>query len=340
MASLPDRCHVAIVGGGVTGLSCACRLAELGHDVVVVDRAFGDGATCRSGGIIVGDTVIGPAPGFADCHLELRAWIEEHDVECSLQWTGCAELDRVDDTVDGTQSPTGCGASWRDGRAVRVTRMVDGGTLDPASLLSGLAHTAHRSGAQLVDAAEAFRFTLDGGHIIIETSAGTLRCDGLVAATDASAIPGDGADPWPERSITVVLETSAIDGEVTDAIGWHGRWPFYTNDFPLLWGRLMPSGGLMAGRELVPLTTDADSLRRDIDDAGRRLTARIRGLHPALASIGIRRVWAGPIARDARGIPAIVRHPSLPNTWLAGGYGGHGIAQAFRVGRRVADQVG
>ena len=72
---LPRSCEVLVVGAGVTGLSAALALASEGRDVVIVDRRFGSGAACRSGGIIVGDTLIGPAPGFEGCDLELRDWV-------------------------------------------------------------------------------------------------------------------------------------------------------------------------------------------------------------------------------------------------------------------------
>src|SRR5690348_13428349 len=74
VTALPARTDVAIVGAGVTGLSAALRLVAMRREVLVLDRAFGDGAACRSGGIVLGDTLVGAAPGFEGCENDLRGW--------------------------------------------------------------------------------------------------------------------------------------------------------------------------------------------------------------------------------------------------------------------------
>ena len=61
----PARCAVIVVGAGIAGLSTALTLSERSVPVIVLDRQFGGGATGRSGGIVLGDTLVGPAPEFA-----------------------------------------------------------------------------------------------------------------------------------------------------------------------------------------------------------------------------------------------------------------------------------
>src|SRR4029453_14643022 len=72
---LPARCHMLVIGGGITGLAAALRIARRNRDVVVVEHAFGSGATSRSGGIILGDTLVGAASEFDGCERALREWI-------------------------------------------------------------------------------------------------------------------------------------------------------------------------------------------------------------------------------------------------------------------------
>src|SRR5215468_9862250 len=93
-AAPPPHCDVVIVGAGITGLSAAMTCARAGRNVVVLDRAFGTGATARSGGVVIGDTVEGPAPGFNGCEQTLREWIEQSGADCDLRWRGCLELAR------------------------------------------------------------------------------------------------------------------------------------------------------------------------------------------------------------------------------------------------------
>jgi glycine/D-amino acid oxidase-like deaminating enzyme len=72
---LPTHADVVVVGSGVSGLVTALHLAEHGLAVVVIDRQFGTGATSRSGGIVLGDTLEGPAPGFEHCERRFGDWI-------------------------------------------------------------------------------------------------------------------------------------------------------------------------------------------------------------------------------------------------------------------------
>jgi glycine/D-amino acid oxidase-like deaminating enzyme len=333
VASLPAHADVAIVGAGVTGLSAALRFAEAGRDVVILDRAFGDGAACRSGGIILGDTLVGAATGFDGCEQELRQWVQTHGVRGGLDWQGCIELDR-----NAARLPRPI--DWRDAGIVRAGDVVSGGTLDPAALVEALAREAHARGARFVNGADVSSLAPGDAAIHLQSSAGTLAAKTVVMATDATSYPGD-FDPWPIRAITVVIETAPPAPAALRRSGWPERQPFYTNDLPLLWGRHLPSGGLLVGRELLAARADdAAGTRRAIHAAGLRLGARIRGLHPAFVDLDVVRVWAGPIARTQAGVPSLHVDPAHPGLVWAGGYGGHGLAQAFRLGRRAAEAIG
>jgi glycine/D-amino acid oxidase-like deaminating enzyme len=220
-----------------------------------------------------------------------------------------------------------------------VAKTVPGGTLDPSRLVVCLATAAIDTRVTIVDDVEVEGWTGSGPSIALATNRGRVEVDRLLVAVDAAARTTPD-DPWPTRVYTVALETEAIDAERAAAAGWSDRMPFYTNELPLLWGRATSDGSLLAGRELVAIEQESDAdLASDLTAAGDRLIARVRALHPAFASVRIRRIWAGPIARDASGIPGVRRNPSIPNVWWAGGYGGHGLAQAFRLGQIAADAV-
>ena len=328
---LPRHAECVVIGAGITGLTGAAALATAGRDVVLLDRHFGAGAASRSGGIIVGDTLAGPARGFDGCEIELRDWIGPHALRLDLHWTGCMELDR---NAGLPASPI----DWRDHGRVRRSRVVQGGTLDPARLLTTLGEYAVACGVRFVDgvtvggvatAENSVRLDLRGSDPPILASR-------VLIATEAASAPSP-FDPWPTRHLTVALETEPVADETLAEMGWDDRLPFYTNDLPLLWGRVLDSRGILAGRELMSLEDMKDrDIGAAIEDAGRTLTARVRALHPALADVVVRRVWAGPIAQDASGIPGIHRDPRMAHVWWAGGYGGHGLAQAFRLGQAAA----
>jgi glycine/D-amino acid oxidase-like deaminating enzyme len=219
-----------------------------------------------------------------------------------------------------------------------VSRLVPGGTLDPSALIERLAAQAVACGASIVNGAQVIRINNDEHLIGVETTTGSLIADRVLVATDATAFDRE-FDPWPVRFITVAVELESPGDDRLDAIGWKGRQPFYTNDLPLLWGRIVP-GGMIIGRELIDTrTTGEASIAGAVAMACDRLLDRVRGLHSALESVTLKRVWAGPIARNHAGIPALADDPRVRGAVWAGGYGGHGLAAAFRLGSLAAHRL-
>jgi len=329
---LPPRAEYAVIGAGVTGLSCALALAQAGRRVVVLERAFGQGAACRSGGIVVGDTLVGPAPGFDGCEFALRDWALQHAVAGGVDWSGCIELAR-----DTRLAPKPI--DWDDQGHLRVSRAVSGGTLDPSALVERLAARTVVCGASFVNGAEVNRLSNEGNAIAVETATGRMMADRVLFAADATAIDRQ-FDPWPVRFVTVAIEIEPPTGDQLDAIGWRDRRPFYTNDLPLLWGRVIPGGGVLIGRELIDLETiGPGTIEHAVAGARDRLLARARGLHAAFASVELKRAWAGPIARSRAGVPNLADDSRVRGVLWAGGYGGHGLAAAFRLGGLAAHRL-
>jgi glycine/D-amino acid oxidase-like deaminating enzyme len=206
--------------------------------------------------------------------------------------------------------------------------------------LNGLAAELERAGAVLASGFTVERLSRDAVSTQLVGRDRQIHARAVVMALDAVSWKAAG-DPWPQRTLTVALQTAVADADLPAALGLTPRQPFYTNEAPLLWGRPLPDASFMFGRELVPFPWDGspDETRALIATAGERLAARVRGLHPRLADIGVRRVWAGPTARTAAGIPLMVEDPEIPHTLWIGGYGGHGLAQAFTLAQRAAQRV-
>ena len=324
---IPSTSEIVIVGAGITGLSAALAAARAGRHVTVVERRFGSGATSRSGGMVLGDTLIGPVSGFDDCDLVLRDWIMESGVKCDLFWNGCLELARDPALPDAP-------IDWEDNGRVRLAMRVSGGVLDPAKLLAELARMARRAGAAIVDGISVMRLEPSADGVVVVTDRGSIHGERVLMAVDAMW-RRPSFDPWTERVITVALATGPLTDDVLGAIGLRPHLSFYTRDLPLLWGRVMPDQSLLVGRETLPWASieSAGGIGDGLEAAGERLRSRVRRLHPALRDVGVRHVWGGPIARAAAGVPAIAPDPCVPNVYWVGGYGGHGLAQAFRMGR-------
>ncbi|HUO47555.1 MAG TPA: FAD-dependent oxidoreductase, partial [Acidimicrobiales bacterium] len=102
---LPGEVDVAVVGGGLTGLSAAVELAGAGRSVAVLDREqVGQGASSRNGGMVhpggkhdlahllalpggraLWDDTVAAFEG-------LQAWIGELGIDCDWRRSGHVEL--------------------------------------------------------------------------------------------------------------------------------------------------------------------------------------------------------------------------------------------------------
>ena len=200
--------QVLVVGAGITGLTAAMWLARAGHDVAVIERRFGSGASSRSGGVILGDTLVGPVPEFTDCHVELRQWIVDEWADCELFWCGCLELAR---DVSLPRDPI----EWHAEGSLRMAGTIAGGVLNPSKLQQALADAARRAGAAIVDGVDVTALARDGSRSMVVTDRGAIAARHVVMAVDATARTGE-FDPWSERVITVALQTAPLPGRAVD----------------------------------------------------------------------------------------------------------------------------
>jgi gamma-glutamylputrescine oxidase len=333
-----ERCDVAVIGGGFTGLAAAYHLARRGCRVAVFEAGrVGDGASGRTGGLVLEGTAHGPLPGVERCLEELAALTAEAGIECDLELRGCWEIAHA-------RVPAAHGLGWRDGdQVLRVERSVAGGTVDPGKLVAGLARAAHAAGAAIHQQARVRaivrgvrpRLAFDGGPVCTSDHV-VVALNGYVATLLAPAID-------LRAPLTLAVCSEAVDDAVLDAIGLGVRVPFYTADLPYLWGRCAPGGRLIFGAGLI-FDADDDPRRVDIRSvdcaaAFARLEQRIHALHPALAGIAITHRWGGPIAFRAGAAPLLGPLPGQPRVLVTGAYAGHGVALSVRIGRLVADAI-
>jgi glycine/D-amino acid oxidase-like deaminating enzyme len=66
------------------------------------------------------------------------------------------------------------------------------------------------------------------------------------------------------------------------------------------------------------------------------LERALPSVFPALVRLRVARRWAGPMAFTADYLPIADRAPELPNTWVVGGFCGHGMPFGMRMGQLLA----
>lgn len=337
-APLPERCDVAVLGAGFTGLSTAYHLARRGVRVVVLEAAgIGAGASGRTGGLVLEGTAAGPLERVDRCLEAIAATVAEARIDCDLFLPGCWTVRHV--AEDGTRPP-----GWRDGdRWIVRSGSEPGGTVDPGKLVAGLARATQAAGAAIHEPAPAQRITASGAGYRIGSAAGELSADQVVVALNAYATQLLDLPLTFRSALTLAVCTAPVDAATLDAIAMSDRAPFYTHDLPYLWGRHVPGGRLVFGAGLI-FPDDGDVRSVDLAhpqaaDSMARLEARVHGLHAALADVDVTHRWGGPIAFLPGGVPILSRVPGMPGVIAYAGCAGHGVALGVRIGQLVAAAV-
>jgi glycine/D-amino acid oxidase-like deaminating enzyme len=342
--TLPNNVDVAVIGAGFTGLAAAAwlRLHAPDKSVAVLEAGrIGEGASGRTGGMALAETAVGDLPGLGDVLAGLQDILARLEVECSLTLPGAWEIGR---TAGLSDSPI----SWNDSGTLRVLREVPGGTLDPGELVSGLARSAHRQGATIFESHRVTRVrwaTRAELEIAPRDSPGNLErmsAGQVLFATNALSLPMSGLDSNTHPKLTLAALTAPVSSEVIQAIGLSDRKPFYTVDFPYLWGRLRRDNSIVWGAGLAD-PDPSGSLQKVRTDSGEparmfaSLEKRVRGLHPALVSATFTHRWGGPILFRDNWKPVFDRHPESENALVIGAFAGHGVALSSYLGAWAAD---
>ncbi len=336
---LPRAADFAVVGAGFTGLAAAAWLRLLAPEksvVVLESGRIGAGASGRTGGMALAETAAGDLPGLGDVLAGLQDILKKLDVDCDLLFPGAWELGRSGGLKE---SPI----AWTDSGMLRVVNEVPGGTLDPGKQVSALARAAVRLGACIVENGEVEQIKWSDSPEL-QCVRGRLRAGKVLLATNALSAELSGLRSGAHAKLTLAARTAPISEKQIEAIGLAARKPFYTVDFPYLWGRLCPDNSIIWGAGLVdaPKPGDLESIDVARGDPARMfasLQKRIRGLHPALATAEFTHQWGGPIAFRNEFLPVFAHHPESDNGIVLGVFAGHGVALSVYFGVWAAEAM-
>ena len=365
--ALPPAADVVVVGGGLLGTATAYWLARAGAAPVLIEQGdLASGATGRNGGFMVAGTAerypaaiarLGHATAHEvwrltlDSRALLRQMLAAETIECDYREPGHLELALGDaqlaelavtvaalradgfaaDLLDRHETQALIGTPLGPTIAGALFAPEDG-LLHSARLVQGLASAAERHGAQIVTAAPVIGLAPDGGGVLVSTARGDIRAGAAVVAANA----------WLGQ---IVPE---LAGCVTPVRGQ----AFAFAPAPPLFGPGMgaaltptgeywqqgPDGTIVLGgcRALAP--------GQDIGARDSRPTAEVQAalegvlprLFPALEGLRVARRWAGPMAFTPDYLPIADHAPGLPNTWVVGGFCGHGMPFGMRLGLLLA----
>ena len=329
----------AIIGGGFTGLAAAAWLRSLAPErsVAVLEAArIGAGASGRTGGMVLAESAAGDLPGLGNVLHSFAEILTKLGVDCDLSLPGAWEIARRGKAED---SPI----EWNDSGTLRVVNEVPGGTLDPGKMVAGLARAAHERGAILIENAPVER--VEWSTVAeLHTAHGSLRAGKVLFATNGLSLSLSGLEGRAEPRLTLAAATEPLRDDQLQAIGLSHEKPFYTVDFPYLWGRICPNKSIVWGAGLVAAPDSGRVEQIDIasNEPARMfasLEQRVRNLHPALAETRFTHRWGGPILFRENWRPVFSRHPASANAIVLGAYAGHGVALSVHLSVWAAEAL-
>lgn len=332
------RAEVAVIGGGVTGCSCALTLAERGVRVRLYEaREIAGGASGRNGGF----ALRGPAAPYDEARVSLGAdaarrvmELTERSLDRMEVLAGDAfrrvgslrlasdelELAALRGEHDALRSD-GFAVEWVDELAAPLDRLYVGailhprdGALQPARWVRRLAARAAAAGA---DIREGESVSVDG----VDADAVVVACDGFTV----SLLPE--LAPIVVATRGQVLATEPLD-EPLYARPHYARWGY---DY---WHQL-PDGRLVLGGER---DASLDTESTDVEETTGLVQARLDALAERLVGSRPRVLhrWAGVWGTTPDRQPLVGRVPGRSDVWVAGGYSGHGNALGLACGDLVA----
>jgi glycine/D-amino acid oxidase-like deaminating enzyme len=353
-----DRADVAVVGGGVIGLSVARELGRAGvEDVVVLERhgAVGEESSSRANGGFRAQFTTKPNIEFSSWSIGELERLEAETGLLSMHQTGYLLFVGTEEGERGLraacelQRSLGVPTEWLtpdevlarapflrpDGLRAGTFHARDG-FLDPYGVVRAVEQEARALGVRIETgvAVRAVR-TTPGGDFEIEHERGALTSRWLVnaAGSDAAAV---GAMLGVDVPVTPYSRSLAF---APDPSGSAGLIPMCADLDTGVLVRKESSGGY-----LIAFSNPNDSPSRSlsVDPAFfEDLAERIGNRFPFLEELPIDpgQCWAGlyPETPDHHSI--VGESPENPRFLQCNGFGGHGIMHSPAAGRAIAELV-
>jgi gamma-glutamylputrescine oxidase len=356
-------CDVAIVGGGLAGLSAAIELAQRGHSVRVLEaRQVGFGASGRNGGQAIHGLAcdIGEieeqlgteeARRVFDMSVEaldlIHARCRQFGIDADWQdgFLGVAVNERkARELLAGAEhlaaryaypmaAATGAQVQqWIDSpRYVAAVHDARSGHLHPLKYTLGLARAAAQLGVRIHEDTTVSALQ-PGKRTTLLTPKGRVTARQVLLAGNVYL---QGIAPQLESRIMPVGTYIVASEPVGDATARQlipSLSAVCDNNFVLDYFRFAADSSLLYGGRVSYSTATpmnlADSMRR-----------RMVETFPLLAGVRISHAWGGFVDISMNRAPDFGRLPQAPDVYYLQGFSGHGLALTGLAGRLVAEAI-
>ena len=367
-----QSCEVAIIGGGLTGLSAAWHLArEYGIRTTILEAGIpGWGASGRNGGFCcVGSTALrypqliqrfgrseaqryyqeqreaidlvralAEAEGLAiDPQGEGEILVAHHPSRQKALEADYAFFTQIAGYPCALWSPQALSEyGFSSPEAHAALKIGVGFGLNPIKYSRGLARAILQRGVKIYGQSPVIAWEKSGATHLLHTSGGSLHAKTVIVATngytDDRLHPNLNGRLLP--ALSQIITTRPLTPAERAAQGWHTETPVSDTRSLLFYYRLLKDGRFLFGSRGGTWGSPRESKLHQT-----WMIRRLGELFPAWKGVEISHSWNGLVCLATDLIPHIGQFPQDPSVFYALAYHGNGVAAATWSGRSVAQRV-
>ncbi|MBS0389277.1 MAG: FAD-binding oxidoreductase, partial [Proteobacteria bacterium] len=323
-AALPLRVDVAVIGGGITGLSAALALRRRGVSVAVLEaHTIGWGASSRNGGMVLTGLKLDAGTllkryGREFARELFRASVESVElvdelvrtegIDCDFKRCGHLALATKPGHFAGfergaellarefnhaTRLVPRAALRAEIGSGIYHGGLVDGasGGINPARYVAGLARAAQAAGATLHGRARVLRLVRVGARSNVVTVRGEVEAEEVLVAT--SGYTG-GATPALRRRLlpigSYIIATEPLPEMLARELSPTGRMMYDSRHF-LHYFRLTPDRRLLVGGRARFVPENEHTVRASAEVLKQGMLA----IYPQLRDARVEYAWGGTL---------------------------------------------
>ncbi len=359
-----ERYDVAIIGGGLTGVTAALHLAEHGYDVVVLEaEAIGSGGSGRNGGHLcqgwpsdfhhisnqlnTHDADLAWQAGMAAVDM-VASRVSKHNIACDLQFgylhaalhqRHLNELLKMQDEWSRRGYNQLTALTDRNALTPHINSqsycggLYDSGSgqIQPLKYLMGLVLAARAAGAHILEHSRVIKINRSGKKTLHLHNAPLLTADRVLLCGNAY-LTDIGLPDMLRRLAKVtssVLATTSLSENMIQHI-LPSRATVADCNTALNYYRIDADNRMIFGGRASYTNVNLGNVEAD-------LRRRMAAVFPVLADAETDRVWSGRIGITVNRIPHFGRTDD--DIYFVQGFSGHGVALTGLAGTILADAI-
>ncbi len=362
--TLPSSSKIIILGGGIIGCSTAYHLAQMGQEVLLLEKAqLTSGSTWHAAGLVGqsrSNANITQLLGYSiDLYDKLEAetglatgWKMNGGLRLACNDERWTEVRRQATTARSfgldmqLLSPQEAQDLWPlmdIGDVVGAAFLPTDGQANPADITQALAKGARAKGAKLVENTPVTEILAEKGQIIgVRTPQGDITCEKLVLC----------CGQWTRElaktiGVTVPLVSVEHQYMVTESFGVPSNLPTLRDPDRLTYYKEEVGGLVMGGYERngipwaengIPDPFDFQLLESNFDHFEQLVELALPRV-PSLQTAGIKQLINGPESFTPDGNFILGEAPEMSNVFIGAGFNAFGIAAGGGAGMALAEWV-